>query len=160
MEVILVASPAPMPVIAKFSGERSHGFLNNVAVRTGIYAGFSLGLVFTAWILIDNHASFLDRFVMELNIAAAALILLFACIPLMRFYRSPAELLISGLLAWGILTLTYRILGFLYVPLEEYYGTFQVFVLGAVSYLIFATLSWIGTIIWRVRRMNSFHTHH
>jgi hypothetical protein len=148
-----------MPVTAKFSGDRSPGFLKNVAVRTGIYDGFALGLIFTAWFLIDNHAVFLDRFVMELNIAAAALVILFACIPLMRFYRSPAELLISGLLAWGILTLTYRILGFVYVLLEEYYGAFQVFVLGAVSYLIFATLSWIGTIIWRVRATDSSHAH-
>jgi hypothetical protein len=149
-----------MPVIAKLSGEHSPGILNNVAVRAGIYVGFSLALVFTAWILVDYHAPSLERFVMELNVAGAALVLFFACFPLMRFYRSPMELLISGLLAWGILTLTYRILGFVYVSLEEHYSAFQVFVLGAVSYLLFATLSWIGTIIWRVRAMNSLHPHH
>ncbi len=119
--------------------------------------GLALGLVFTAWFLIANRVLLLEHFVMELNFAATALVILFACIPLMRFYRSPAELLISGLLAWAILALTYRILGFVYVLLEEYYSALQVFVLGAVIYLIFATLSWIGTIIWRVRAMDSSH---
>jgi hypothetical protein len=149
-----------MPMIAKFSGERSPGSLHNVAVRTGIYAGLALALIFTAWILIANHAPSLERSGMGLNIAAAALVLFFACMPLMRFYRSPAELLISGLLAWGLLTLTYRIFGSVLGFFEEEYGALQIFALGAVSYLIFATLSWIGTIIWRVRAMNVSHTHH
>jgi hypothetical protein len=154
-----VGSSAPMPVTGKFSGDHSPGFLKDVAVRTGIYDGLALGLVFTAWFLIANHSPFVVRFVMQLNITGAALVILFACIPLMRFYSSPAELLISGLLAWGILALTFRILGFVYVLLEEYYSALQVFALGAVIYLIFATLSWIGTIIWRVRAMDSSHAH-
>lgn len=152
-----MGSSAPEPVTGKFSGDHSPGFLEDVAVRTGIYDGLALGLVFTAWFLIANRALLLQHFVTELNFAATALVILFACIPLMRFYGSPAELLISGLLAWAILALTYRILGFVYVLLEEYYSALQVFALGAVIYLIFATLSWIGTIIWRVRAMDSSH---
>jgi hypothetical protein len=149
-----------MPMLAKFSGDRSPVFLKNVAVRTGIYAGLALALLFAAWILIANRAPFLEGFAMERNIAAAALALLFASIPLMRFYRSPAELLISGLLAWGLLTLTYRIFGLVLGFFEEDYSAFQVFVLGALSYLIFATLAWIGTIIWRVRATDTSRTHH
>jgi len=149
-----------MPVIAKLPGYRLFGFLKNGAVRTGIYAGLSLSIVFTGWILIANRAPFLEPFAMERNIAAAALLIFFACIPLMRFYRSPGELLSSGLLAWALLTLTFRILCFVFVLLEQYYSAFHIFVLGAVSYLTFATISWIGTIIWRVHATNGSHTHH
>jgi hypothetical protein len=83
-----------------------------------------------------------------------------AAIPVVRFLRSPAELLVSGLLAWGIFTLTFRILASIFVLLEENYSAFHVFVLGAISYLVFATLSWVGTIVWRVRATDNSHTHH
>ncbi|MGB7848183.1 MAG: hypothetical protein WBL63_21410 [Candidatus Acidiferrum sp.] len=148
-----------MPVIAKLPGYSWLGFLKDVAVRTGIYAGLSLSFIFVAWVLIANRAPLLERFALERNIAASALLIFFASVPLMRFYRSPAELLISGLLAWGLLTLTYRILCLVFVLLEQRYSAFQIFVLGAVSYLVLATVSWIGTIIWRVRATDSSHTH-
>jgi exosortase/archaeosortase len=97
---------------------------------------------------------------MERNILGAALLALFASVPVIRFFRSPSELLLSGLLGWGLFALTYRIFCFKFVLLEEYYSTFHVFVLGAVSYFVFATISWIGTIVWRVYATNSSHTHH
>jgi len=139
---------------------RSSNFLKNAAVRTGIYSGAFLSLIFTAWILIANHAPFFERVATERNIAATALLVFFFCTPLVRFYRSPGDLLLSGLIAWGLLTLTYRILCFFYLFLEEHDSPFHVFVLGAVSYFVFATLSWIGTIIWRVRAADSSHIHH
>ena len=148
-----------MPVIAKLPGYSSLGFLKNVAVRTGIYAGLSLSVIFTAWILIANRMPLLEPFAVARNIAAGALLIFFACIPIMRFYGSPPELLISAMIAWGLLTLTYIILSLQFVLLGQYYSPFHVFVLGAVSYLIFATVSWIGTIIWRVRAARSSHTH-
>lgn len=149
-----------MPVVAKLPGYGWFSFLKNVAVRTGIYAGLSLSVIFTAWILIANRVLFLEPFATQRNIAAAAFMLFFACIPLIRFYRSPAELLVSALLSWGLLTLTYQILCLEFVMLEQHYSALHVFALGAVSYLLFATLSWIGTIIWRVRAADSSHSHH
>ena len=150
-----------MPVISKLPGYRWSSFLKNVAVRTGIYAGLCLSLVFSGWILIANRVPFLEPFAMERNIGAAALLAFFACVPVIRYYRSPDELLLSGLLAWSLLTLTYKIFSVKFVLLEQYYSAFHVCVLGAVSYLLFATLSWIGTIIWRVRAAtHSSHLHH
>jgi hypothetical protein len=32
--------------------------------------------------------------------------------------------------------------------------------LGAVTYFIFATLSWVGTIIWKVRANDISHSQH
>lgn len=149
-----------MPDLGKLPGYRFLGFLKDVAVRTGIYSGISLSIIFTAWLLIANRVPFLEPFAMERNIAGAALLIFFACIPLMRFYRSPAELLISGLLGWSLLTVSYRLFGLVFVLLEENYSAFHVFVLGAVSYLLFATVSWIGTIVWRVRSTHHSHTNH
>jgi hypothetical protein len=149
-----------MPVSADLRGYRWFDSMKSAAARTGIFVGVILSVILGAWLLIANRAPVLERLAMERNIAAAALLVLFSCIPLMRFYRSPAELLASGLIAWGMLTLTYRILEFVFAQLEENYTAFHVFVLGAVSYLVFATLSWIGTIIWRVRAADTSHTHH
>ncbi|MGB7437036.1 MAG: hypothetical protein WBR26_12885 [Candidatus Acidiferrum sp.] len=148
-----------MQLIGKFPGFRWFGFLRDIAIRTGVYTGVSLSLIFGAWLLIANRAPFLAPVAMERNIIAAALLALFACVPIIRFYRLPNELLMSGLLAWSLLTLTYRIFCFKFGMLEEYYSAFHVFVLGAISYLVFATISWIGTIIWRVHATSS-HIHH
>jgi hypothetical protein len=151
MGVHLVGSGVPMPVLSKLPGYHWFSFLKNPALRAGIYSGLFLSFIFSGWILIANRAPFLEPFAMERNVAATLLLGFFASLPVMRFYRSPEELLISGLLSWSLLTLTYQIFGLIFVLLEQYYSVFQVFVLGAVSYLIFATLSWIGRIIWRVR---------
>ena len=45
-------------------------------------------------------------------------------------------------------------------PVQEMHTdtTVKCFLLGAVSYLVFATVSWIGTIIWRVHATSS-HSH-
>lgn len=134
--------------------------MNDVALRTGLCAGFLLSLTFAAWLLLANRAPFLERLALDRNIAAVALLGIFACIPLLRFYRSPIDLLASGLLSWTLLALTYRIFCFKFVLLEEYFSAFHVFVLGAVCYFVFATVSWIGTIIWRVHATDSSHTHH
>jgi hypothetical protein len=149
-----------MQEIVELPGYSWLDFLRNTAVRTGIYAGLSLSLVFATWILMANRVPLLEPLAPERNVAAAALLISCACIPLIRFYRSPEELLTSGLLAWFFLTLTYRILCFKFGLLEQFYSAFHVFVLGTVSYLVFATLSWIGTIIWRVHAADGSHMHH
>jgi hypothetical protein len=149
-----------MDTAVKLPGIHWLGFMKDVGIRVGVYAGLSLSLVFTAWLLIANRVAFLEPLAMERNIIAAALLTLLACIPLMRFLRSPGDLLVSGLVSWSMLALTYRILCFKFVLLDEYYSAFHIFVLGAISYLVFATVSWIGTIIWRVHAARSSHIQH
>jgi hypothetical protein len=149
----------PMSVHSKFSSLDWLHIPENAAIRTGIYVGAALSLVFAGWLLIANRVPFLEPIAMERNIIGAALLASLACIPLFRFYRTPTDLLLSGFLSWSLLAFTYRIFSFKFVLLEEYYTAFHVFVLGVVCYLIFATLSWIGTIIWRVHATNGSHTH-
>ena len=149
-----------MPVSAKLPGYHWFAFLKDAATRLGVYVGVALSLIFTMWLLLANHVPFLDAFAMPRNVIAAVLLLFFASIPLLRFYRSPSDLLLSSFLAWGLFTLTYGLLCLKFVLLDQYYSTFQVFVLGTISYLLLATLSWIGTIIWRVRATDGSHTRH
>jgi hypothetical protein len=63
----------------------------------------------------------------------------------------PGRLLVSSLISWSILTFTYRGLCIHYSALAGRYSAVRIFILGAIVCMILATLSWIGTCIWRVR---------
>ena len=149
-----------MPVTTNAWIERRLHFLANPAVRLGIYAGVGLSVVFVAWIVIANRVPQLEVLATERNVITALLLMLVAAAPVLRFLKSPAEMLASGLLAWGIFTLTYKVVSSIFVLLEENYTAFHVFVMGAISYLVFATLSWVGSIVWRVRATKHSHNHH
>lgn len=139
-------------------GYRRFRFFQNAPARVGMYTGVWLSVVLTAWILVANRIPFLEPLARQRNVVATLLLLLLSTMPVVRFLRSPADLLISGVLAWSLLTLTYRVLTFFFVLLEDYFSAFHVFVLGAVAYLLFATLSWVGMMIWRARAEEHTHT--
>lgn len=149
-----------MPDPMKLPGYRWFQFHQNVAMRMGIYTGVGLSITFSAWVLVANRMPLLEPFARGRNLIAVAALCFFASLPTLRFLRSPGDMLVSGLVGWTMLSLTYQILGMVFVLLEERYSAFHVFVLGAVIYLICVTLSWIGTIIWRARIADSTRTHH
>jgi hypothetical protein len=138
-------------------GYRWFHVFRNAAIRTGVYVGVCLTLVFSAWLVIANYAPFLDRFAMERNIAAAAILGFLGAVPVFRFLRMPGHLLASSLLGWLIFSMSYRMLCMIYHALSDWHSTFQVFVLGAVVYMILATLSWIVGVIWRAREAHETH---
>jgi hypothetical protein len=125
--------------------------LQNAAARIGIYTGVALALVFTTWLFIANRVPHLEKLALERNVIAAVVLGVLALVPVLRFLRQPGHLLASSLIGWTILTLSYRGLCLNFVDLSDRYSTPQVFILGALIYMIFATLSWIGTCIWRAR---------
>jgi uncharacterized membrane protein YvlD (DUF360 family) len=135
---------------------RLHVF-KNAAIRTGVYSGVGLSVVLVAWVLVANRAPSLEPFALERNLAAAVALSLFAAVPVLRFLRLPGPLLASGLVALSILAITYRLLCVYFVGLEARYSTVQLFTLGAVLYMILATLSWIATCIWRARESKISH---
>ncbi|HYL86619.1 MAG TPA: hypothetical protein VE263_20510, partial [Candidatus Angelobacter sp.] len=96
----------------------------------------------------------------ERNIAAAAVLCFLAGVPVLRFLRDPGNLLASGLIAWSLFTLCYRVLCLFFSRLSDWHSTFQVFMIGAVVYMILTTLSWIGTVIWRARAAHVSHPNH
>jgi hypothetical protein len=134
--------------------------LHNPGVRTGAYAGVGLAIAFTVWLYVANRVPSLESIAFERNMIAAAALALFAAIPIVRFLREPGNLLVSGLVAWGVLALTYRGLCLHFTTLAERSSAMQVFTLGAVVYMIVATLSWIGTCLWKLRHSQISHPHH
>jgi hypothetical protein len=138
-------------------GYRWFHILRYTPARVGLYTGVWLSLVFVAWVLIANRVPFLDPLAQQRNVIATLLLAMIAAMPVLRFLRAPRELLISGLLAWSVMTLAFRILSLKFVLLQDYYSTFHIFVLGAVAYLLFATLSWIGMIVLRARAAQGTH---
>ncbi|HTG31044.1 MAG TPA: hypothetical protein VK818_22720 [Methylomirabilota bacterium] len=130
------------------------------AVRIGLLAGGALSLAFSGWMYLANRVSVFDRISVERNLAAAAIMGVLAFIPVLSFFREPASLLISSLISWSILTVTYWTLSMFFSALREWYSPFEVFMLGAVLYLIAATVSWIGRCIWKARSAHFEHPHH
>jgi hypothetical protein len=141
-------------------GYRWFHVFRNAATRTGVYVGVCLTLVFAAWLVIANQAPFLARFALERDIAAAAILCFLAAIPVFRFLRFPGHLLASSLIGWLIFSSSYRALCLIYRGLSSRMSTLQVFVLGALVYMILATLSWIVGVIWRAREAHASHPNH
>lgn len=127
----------------------------NAAIRTGVYSGIGLSMVLVTWLVVANRAPNLEPFALERNLGAAVALGLFAAVPVIRFLRLPGPLLASGLIAWSITALTYRLLGVYFWGLAARYSAVHLFTLGTIVYMIFATLSWIGTCISRARQSDA-----
>jgi hypothetical protein len=142
----LPARPLPVP--------------QNVAIRTGVYVGIGLSLILVLWIVLANRVTFFDKFAPARNLAAAAMLALVALFPIIRFLRLPAKLWVSSLVGWTIFSVTYTLLTVAFSGLREHFSGLQIFVLGAVPYMIVATIAWLGKIIWRTWSEDSVHRHH
>ena len=152
-----------MPVVPPLSTRllpNSKPILQDVALRTGVYVGLGLSLVLVLWIFLANRVPSLDKFALVRNLAAAILLALVALIPIVRFLRLPAKLWISSLVGWMIFSVIYALLSLVFGGLHEHFGAFQIFVLGAVPYMIVATVAWLGKIVWRTWSEHSAHRHH
>jgi hypothetical protein len=132
----------------------------NASVRTGVYVGIALSMVCCGWVIVANRVPLLDQFALARNLAAVVLLGLVALIPVLRFWRMPGDLLASSLIAWVLLSVAYRILCIRFAGLSARFSAVQVFVLGAVPYMLVVTLSWIGTIIRRARASHLSHPNH
>ena len=149
-----------MPYREKKSGYGWLTIFGEPAVRTGIYTGTCLGITLSVWMYIANRLPSLERFASQRNAAAAVMLGLFAVIPAVKYFRDPAKMLTASLIGWTILTVFYRLMCSFYGLLSDKYSPFHIFMLGAVLYLIAGTVSWIGTLIWRVRETHSTHFNH
>jgi hypothetical protein len=149
-----------MAIKAHLPGFHWFNAFRNAAVRTGVYSGVFLSFIFTAWLLVANRVPFLERFALMRNVAAAAALVLLAAVPILRFARWPGYLLASGLIAWLIFTLSYRLLCLIFHGLGDRLSAFHVFMLGAIVYLILTTICWIGAILWKARTSQDSHPNH
>lgn len=116
-------------------------------LRTGVFVGIGLSVVFVAWLYVANRVPELEKFALVRNSVGAALMLILMIFPAATYARFPGRLLTSGLIAWTLFTLCYRLMEQLFELLETRVGAFQLFMLGALIYLITAVLSWI-ILLW------------
>ena len=149
-----------MSVRTHLPGYRRFSVFRTAAIRTGVYCGLGMSVVLVGWLYLANRVPFTEAFARERNLAAALLIGALAVVPLLRFMRLPGRLLFSSLVGWGILSLVYRVVCMDFHALSGRFSAFQIFTLGAVIYLIFATFSWVCAIIWRVREASASHPNH
>jgi hypothetical protein len=129
--------------------------LKDSVFRMGVYIGLCLFGVFAAWLVVANRFPVFEKIAFERNILAIGAMALFAAIPILRFIRRPGSLLGSGVIAWAIFSFLYRVICLFFAELSSWHNAFQVFMAGVVVYLIAATLSWIGRLVWRVRASHS-----
>ena len=120
-------------------------------VRTGISVGVCLSLTLLLGLVLANYVRFLEPFAMGRNLAIAGLIGFLGLVPVLRFVRNPGGLLVSSLLGWFLFAIFYRFLCIFFHRLPDRLSPFHFFMLGAVCYLIATTLSWIGSVIWKIR---------
>jgi len=114
--------------------------IRNEAVRTGVYTGACLSLVFIAWLFLANYVHLLESVALERNLVAATALGLLALVPLLRYARQPVRLVLAGEVGWGVFAVTYRALAFFFEGLGRRLPAFHLFMLGAVTYGLAALL--------------------
>lgn len=149
-----------MTVRAHMPAHEAFHVFRDASVRTGVYVGVILSLVFSGWVFVANRVPLLDRFALVRNLTAVTVLGLIALIPVLRFWRMPGNLLASSLIAWVLFSLSYRVLCMRFAGLAERFSAVLIFVLGAILYMLVVTLSWIWTIIRRARASHVSHPNH
>jgi hypothetical protein len=148
-----------MSLRATIFGLQGLGGSRGVSLRMGLWIGACLSIIVAVWLVVANRVPGLERFAAERNMTAAVALAALALVPVVRFLREPGRLLISGLLAWTLLSLTYRLASLFFSALGARLGAFHVFILGAVAYTIAATVAWIATLVWSVRNHHAAGSH-
>jgi hypothetical protein len=143
-----------MSVRAYLSKSGKAAFLNP-AIRMGLCTGAGLSAIFIAWVVVANRVPALEVFAMQRNVAAEAALGFLALLPVVRFMRRPGRLLISGVVAWTLLSLAYWAMAFHFVGLTERWSTFEIFTKGGLAYLIASTLAWVGACAWRAKNLKA-----
>jgi hypothetical protein len=133
--------------------------VHDCAVRTGMWSGVGMAVVFIVWLFVANRLTVSEKFALERNVVTISILAILFMIPVVRFMWQARRLLASSLTAWWIFSLVYRLLCIAFSGLAERYTPMRVFILGSVVCMILATLSWIVTLVWRTRESH-LASHH
>ena len=134
--------------------------VHDCAIRTGLWSGVAMVVVFVTWIFVANRLPASEKFALERNVLTASILAILFMVPVVRFMWQAGRLLASSLTAWWIFSLSYRLLCIVFTGLPERYTPMRVFILGSVVCMILATLSWIVTLVWRTRESHMASHHH
>ena len=138
--------------------ELSHA-AHESSLRTGLFAGVSMALVFITWLFVANRVPASEKFALERNVIAVSVLAILFIVPVVRFMWQAGRLLAATLTTWWIFSLCYRLICIGFSGLPERYTPMRVFILGSVVCMILATLSWIVTLVWRTRESH-MASHH
>lgn len=143
----------------QFPGGQWSNWLRNRSLRTGVLTGIYLSCAFVAWLVVANRVPELDAFAGVRNLIAGVVVVLLMAIPVLRFHFEPKRLFVAGLVAWTVLTITYRAAEIFFSLLESRLGALHVFMLGAVSYGFVAVFEWVVLICMETRSRHVAQTH-
>ena len=129
-------------------------------VTLGTIIGACLAGISIAWLVVANRAPSLAQFALERNLIAGAAIGALMLLPFLLFLGSPARIFLSGIIAWAILAVSYRLLGFVFVRLADRLGAFHLFTLGAVVLGVLAAADWVVLLVIALRRNPVTATRH
>ncbi|HXN24133.1 MAG TPA: hypothetical protein VOA41_15435 [Candidatus Dormibacteraeota bacterium] len=146
-------------ISSPLSRRSRHSWARTPSLRTGLLIGAGLSLVFVAWLFIANRIPALEDFALIRNAVAGSLMMILMILPVITYVRFPGRLLTSGLSAWTLFALCYRLMEQFFELLESRVGAFHLFMLGAVLYLGAAVLSWI-TLVCLSTRHSGTRVHH
>ena len=121
-------------------------------VTLGTILGACLAGISIAWLVVANRAPSLAQFALERNLIAGAAVGVLMLLPFLLFMGSPARVFFSGIIAWTILAVCYRVLGFVFVRLADRLGAFHLFALGAVVLGALAAAEWVVLLLLALRR--------
>jgi hypothetical protein len=130
------------------------------AVRVGVVTGILLAGLASGWLLIANRAPNYEQYAAARNLIAGIVVLIAFIIPVVRFARSPRALLLSGGIAWTILSLCYFVWTFYFDDLADRWSTLRVMTMGAVVYGFVAALAWVGRSLLAARERHHRHAGH
>src|SRR5579862_3663712 len=121
------------------------------ALRTGVWVGAALSLLFAVWVLLANRMPSLERFADLRNAAAAVSFLLVCLVPVARFRNSANQLFLSGAVGWAIASLSYLAWSLYFGRLQNRMSAQQFFVMGIAIYGLAAILVWLGGLLRSAR---------
>jgi hypothetical protein len=140
-----------MPARIQLSGAPWSNWMRSAPLRTGALTGIYLSCTFIAWLVVANRVPELEAFAGVRNLGGAVAMILLMAIPVLRFRLEPMRLFVSSLVAWTLLTATYRGAEMFFSLLESRLGALHVFMLGAVSYGFVAVFEWVALICMEAR---------
>lgn len=134
------------------SGSREHR-IKVIELTTGLYTGALLTAVMIGALIAANRVPGFERYALERNAVCAGFFVIFMLIPIVRFLRHPAQIFISGIIAWVIFVIAYDLAGFFFRNLFEVLRRpLEVLVEGGIVYGVASAGSWVGGMMMNARR--------
>jgi len=115
------------------------------AVRTGLFTGLLLALVFLGWVITANRMPKFEPISLARNIVCLGAFGVFMTIPIGRYLKSPWRLFTAGFIAWLTFVAAYSCAALYFENLVNRFGKtpFHMMVLGVVIYAVTAVMVWV-----------------